>query len=114
MPLIDEKDTYSKGYLSPSRLENDKEYKFRALGYKKTEGGKFPDSEGFTTEYEFEVIDEDMKASFARDDGSITFTCNSKRMRRAFFVAGVEEGDLVTIKKTGEGFKTNYEVNKVE
>ncbi len=114
MPLVDEKDTFSKGFLTPTKLEDGREYKFRTLGYKRYEGGRYPDQDGFTTEYEFEVLDSDIKENFARDDGSVTFTCGAKSMKREFFNKGVEEGDEITVKKTGEGFKTKYEVNKVE
>lgn len=113
MPMVSKEDTVSKGFLKPSDIPTGQPIKLRALGYKRTEGGRFPDQEGYSTEYEFEILDEKLKEMCARPDGSATMNCNSRRLRTSFFNENVEEGDVITLTKSGSGFDTKYEIAKV-
>ncbi len=113
MGLVPEEDTITKGYFTPNKMENEKAYKVRVIDYKREEGGKYPDKEGYTTFFILEGLDPAL-ADYLDDDGIVKFTCGSTRLRKEFFKKNVEQGDVITIMRSGEGFKTDYKIEVVE
>lgn len=113
MSFVDPNDVATKGFLKPSQLESGTAYRLKVLDYKREKGGKFPDKDGYSTSYVFEVLDKKL-ADIANEDGTVIMNCNSKRLRSAFLGSDINIGDVVDLTQKGKGFDTKYEITKVE
>ena len=112
MSLIDPKDTKTSGFLRPTDMPDGKAVELKLLSYDKKAGGAFPDDDGNSFIWGWEIITPVMRKEFAKDDGSVIMNCNSLRLRQAIDEAGIEVGDTILLTSKGEGFKRDYEVVK--
>lgn len=112
MSFVQEKDVAVKGRLTATVFKNGLTYKLKVVDYKKEQGGRFPDQEGFQTSYTFELLDEKLK-DYADAENRGIFVCNSARLRRKMFAEDINLGDVILLMRTGKGTSGDYTIEKV-